>query len=326
MYKLIRKYIKCQKSLMSLCVVSLFFLQACNGDTDETVGGKSNITLDLRSAPVEIINNALLYVFDANANFHRRQLNVRQSGDILSTDMEVGPTGIWNLVLLSCKSDISGKIILPEYNGAMHLSPMWRTGLKAGGEFLEQTPELRYAPLMPTVIAANTTTQKDALLNRNVAKIRIILKEYGGFDEVNGSHAYAYAELLDVPTTLLWNGKLSLASSEISDKPLREYFVFDAEGKAAAIEFIIPADIEAQTFDPLTANKIRLKVSMPMNGLPFYGQSPVSIPSTDIPFIPVPNGIIEINLTFKGEPDTNLDVKVTAKEWEPYIDQTDIFN
>lgn len=323
--KIVGKYIRDREfrmllCLISACLISSVLFQACNqadGGSDDSDKTDAKLSLNLRSVPVEIMSNTAVYVFDQFANYHHKQLNLVQTGDVISTNMVANT---WDLVLLSCNTNISDKILLPNYGQAMSAAPMWKTALKTGGDFLNQMPELRYASLIPVVILPNVTTDKAASLNRNVAMVRIILKEYNGFDHIVGTHASAYAELLDVPTTLFWNGKLSTSPADISAKPLREYFVFDAAGKAKVIEFIIPADIDADSFNPATAHKVRLKVSMPINNLPFYGNSPV-----EIPFVPKPNGIIEVNLTFRGEPGTNLDVKITAKDWEPYINQTEEF-
>lgn len=323
--KIVGKYIRDREYRMLLCLVGIclassVLFQACDkaadDDTDKT---DAKLSMNMRAVPVEIMNNTAVYVFDQFANYHHKQLNLVQTGDVISTSM-VADT--WDLVLLSCNTDISDKILLPNYGQAMSSAPMWKTALKPGGNFLSQMPELRYASLIPVVILPNVTTDKEASLNRNVAKVRIILGDHNGFDTVVGTHVYAYAELLDVPTTLFWNGKLSTSPADISSKPLREYFNFNAAGVAEALEFIIPADIDADSFNPATAHKIRLKVSMPINNLPFYGLTADPI---EIPFVPKPNGIIEVNLTFRGEPNTNLDVKITAKEWEPYIDQTEQF-
>lgn len=321
--KIIGKYIRNRElrmllCLLTICLVSSALFQSCDkvdGDLDNSNKTDAKLSLNMRSVPAEIMSNTAVYVFDQFANYHHKQLNLVQAGDIISTNMVANT---WDLVLLSCNTDISDKILLPNYGQAMSTTPMWKTALKSGGEFLNQMPELRYASLIPVVIQPNIITEKSAVLNRNVAMVRVILKEHNGFDQVIGTHESAYAELLDVPTTLFWNGKLSTASADISSKPLREYFVFDATGKANVLEYIIPADIDADSFNPATAKKLRLKVSMPINNLPFHGNSPV-----EIPFVPKPNGIIEINLTFRGEPGTNLDVKITAKDWEPYINQTE---
>lgn len=322
--KIVGKYIRGREyrkllCLIGACLASSVLFQACDKAEDEPdKANDAQVTFNMRAVSAAIMNNTSLYVFDQSANYHHLQLNLTRVGDILSTEM-VADT--WDLVLLACNTDISNKILVPNYGQAMSSTPMWKTGLKTGGNFLDQTPELRYASLIPVVIVPNVTTSKTADLNRNVAMVRVILKEYNGFDPIVGTNNLAYAELLDVPTTLFWNGKLSTAPADISTKPMREYFEFDATGKAKVLEFIIPADIDADSFNPATAHKLRLKVCMPINNQPFHGKSPF-----EIPFVVKPNGIIEVSLTFRGEPDTNLDVKITAKDWEPYVDQTETFN
>lgn len=339
--KLAGKYIKNRKYMIhsfikGLSVIaSLMLFQACDS-SEEPVDTKSNLSLDMRSVPNDIADNSLLYVFDAASTYRYRQLNFnRDAGtDVWKTDMAVGQ---WNLVMLSCNTSLEGKIILPTPGQPMSSSPLWKTGLEPGGNYLADMPELRYAPVIstpiPTLIQANLTTTATATLNRAVAKIRILLEEYEGFDDgVIHGHTEAYVELEDVPTTLLWNGKVLF--SDISAKPMRKYFSFDpVTHKADTIEFIIPADIDAATFDPATAHQMRVKVSMPIGGQSFLGKSPFKIPFVsvpaqpgDIPYVPKPNGIIEIKLKFRGEPNTKLDVKVTVKEWEGSIDEEKTFN
>lgn len=325
--KIVGKYLKDHKCriqlcISGLCIASLMLFQACD-DVIEDKDREANVSLDMRAVSVDVMSNISLYAFDDNYKFHHEQLNlIDKSNNVLFTYMDAGP---WNLVMLGCNTNIytgNSKVIPPVYGMPMSSSPMWQTKLKPGGEFLDETPELRYAPI-PVVITANQDIHKNATLNRNVAMVRVILENHDGFDEVNATNSHhAYVDLLDVQTKLFWNGKLSQDPLDISDKPLRKYFVFNAAQVADVVEFIIPADIDAVESDknnPAT-HKLRLKASMPINGEDFYGDSPF-----EIPFVPLPNGIIEIYLTFKGEPNTKLDVKVTVKDWGPYIYQTGTF-
>lgn len=313
-----------------LALSASLLLHSCSNDDqlEPNSGQKSALTMDMRSVSANLLNNSQLYVFNTSGNFVKKQLNVFKSGDELTTNMNVGT---WDLVLLSNTEDISGLITPPPPAGAMSSSPMWQTKLLPGGNFLSQAPaELRYAPIPNTLIQLNTQIRKTAELNRNVSKIRVILKSHTGFDPVAaGLSTSAYVELLDVPTTLNWEGKLypTRDNPTVSPKPLREYLKFDASQKADPIDFIVPAHRGTDAFTAVgmptdtTRHKLKLRACMLLNGVPFYGKGAV-----EIPFVPKVNRIVQVNLTFRGEPDTELDIKVTVKDWEPYINQDETFN
>lgn len=310
--------------------VLLLLSSGCNNDNiaEEEEPSTTNVTMTLKSGTNPLfMSNAAIYVFTNDNKFLRKQLNVTRKDNTLHTYM---PVGTWNLALLTCNTNIDGKVILPPYNGA-NTYPMWRTELIApANEFLSQTPsELRFASLPNTTIVENNTTKKAATLNRNVAKIQVILKEYNGFDPVNpgSNNTYAFVDLLDVPTTLDWTGGYypSKTNPENSgNKPIREYINFDTALKADTVNFYVPAHrgidaFEAQHNDT-TTHKLRLRMSMPLKGQSYYGKTPV-----EISFVPKINRIIQLKVTFRGEPDTNLDVKVTVKDWEDPIDQHEEF-
>ncbi|MFC4673764.1 FimB/Mfa2 family fimbrial subunit [Dysgonomonas termitidis] len=316
--------------LTFIVLAFMLFLQGCTGEdvmrmNQRQDDGESNLSMQTKSLPVELINNSHLYVFDEDRKFVKEQFNVNKAGDKLSTTM---PVGEWNLVLFSCDTDISGQLNLP-YGGDIDTSPMWETKLIApANQFLSQTPaELSYAPIFNTEIQQGVTTYKNASLNRNVAKIQVILEEYTGFGNiVAGTNPFAFVELLDAPTTLAWSGKYlpTRDAPYKSDKPIREYFNFNNELKADTVDFIVPAHRGDDAFDAThsdtTHHKLRLRASMPLNNASYYGKTPIVIP-----FVPKINRIVQVVLKFRGEPDTDLDVKVTVKDWETSIDQDIIF-
>lgn len=295
----------------------LINLSSCNEDNVQQ-SRTSDFSLQMQLIPQELINNMHLYVFDNPGKcFVRKQLNIDRVENKLITIMEEGN---WNLVLFSCENNIIDKVTLPGVGGSIKDYPMWKTPLNSTGEFLEQTPEIRYATIFPATILANQKNTESVVLNRNVAKVQVILKEYSGFDSVTGNNVLAYAELLEVPTTIMWDGRLSADPADISDKPLREYFQFNNENIADTLNFIVPAHRDDELSETFT-HKLKLKLSMPLGGNAFHGKTPV-----DISFIPKPNTIIRLFVTFRGEPDTSLDIKVSVKEWEDYILQTEEFN
>lgn len=327
-------FLKTCMTLFFLTFIVLLLMLLLEGCTDSNImqinqkqeDGQSNLSMQMKSVPAELINNSRLYVFDEYSQFVKEQFNIDKSGDKLSTTMTVGK---WNLILLSCNTDISGELMIP-YGGNIENSPMWETKLIApANQFLSQTPaELSYAPIFNTQIQQGITTYKNASLNRNVAKIQVILEEYTGFGNiVAGTNPLAFVELLDVPTTLAWSGKYlpTRDTPYLSDKPIREYFNFNSELKADTVDFIVPAhrgdDAFAATHSDTTHHKLRLRASMPLNNTSYYGKTPI-----EIPFVPKINRIVQVVLKFRGEPDTNLDVKVTVKDWEDFINQEITFD
>lgn len=313
------KYIIIKKLVFCISLSLSLFMPSCSQDeNDNSQSVTSGFSLQMKSIPSGILNNTHLYVFNnPEKHFVRKQLNISKLDDRLTTIME---EGYWNLVLLSCDKDISEHITLPAVGGNVGDYPMWTTPTDDTGNYLEQTPEIRYATLFPIRIEADQKTTESTVLNRNVAKIQVILKEYSGFDEITGNHhPLAYAELLDVPTTIMWDGKLSTSPANISSKPIREYLEFDNDGIADTLNFVVPAHKGNTASDTIT-HKLRLKMSMPIEGNSFHGKTPV-----DLSFAPRPNSIIRLFVTFRGEPNTSLDIKVSVKDWEDYITQTEEF-
>lgn len=303
----------------------IFAFQSCgnNNEIIDSIDDPSSTTsLNLRFASASnFVDNALLYAFNSTKQFQYKLLNVNKTEDNLSTSMAVGN---WNIVLLSSDSDIENSIMLPSFNGSMSASKMWETPLNTNGNFLTEPPEeLRYASFLNTDIFSNTITYiRNAKLNRCVGKIRVILNHSGFGNIPVGQSTTDYIELQDVPTTLSWESKFlpNATTPTVSSKPLRNYLKFDATGKADTINFIVPAHMGTDATD-ITTHKVKMKACMMLGGNPFIGKGVVTIP-----FYPEPNQIVEVNLTFRGEPDALLDIKVKVKEWETEILQDENIN
>ncbi|MFV0419701.1 MAG: FimB/Mfa2 family fimbrial subunit [Dysgonomonas sp.] len=319
-------------SLSFALLLSLLFLSGCSNDSESENSGKQennegNLSMNLKSLSSDLIDNSMLYVFKENNDFVKRQWNLVRSGNKISTSMDVGK---WGLVLLSCNTDISNDIT-PPYGANRIGSKMWETKLK-DANFLSQTPaELRYAFIDDVNIVADGNESKNATLNRNVGKIQIILEEYSGFSNINpGVNNYAFVELIDVPTTLGWDGKYlpSRDNPTTSPKPIRENFNFvnkNSQMVADTVNFIVPAHRGNDAFDPIHADttkyKLKLRVSMPLNNASYFGKTPIEIPIT-----PKINRIVQVGLKFRGEPDAELDVKVTVKDWAGDVIQNETFD
>ncbi|MBK5719721.1 FimB/Mfa2 family fimbrial subunit [Dysgonomonas sp. Marseille-P4677] len=322
-------------SVFVICILLLLF-SACDSDkiadVDMDEPSESNVTMVFKAGTNSLfMENTSIYVFTNTDKFVEKKLNVNVTDNKLSTYM---PVGTWNLALLTCDESLAGKIILPPYAGASSC-PMWKTGFTDHTEeFLSQAPaELRYDSLLNTVITENMQTRKQATLNRNVAKIQVILKKYTGFDEIDlGKNDFAFVDLLEVPTTLNWRGEYypnKTNPDNSGNKPIREYFNFKSklvggveELVADTIDYIIPAHRGSDAFAThhidTTTHKLKLQISMPLKGTSYFGKTRTPI---EISYVPKINRIIQLTVTFRGEPDTYLDVKVGVKDWEDPIKQ-----
>ncbi|MBB4035324.1 hypothetical protein GGR21_001213 [Dysgonomonas hofstadii] len=312
------------KACMKVIILTLLLLlSGCDGDkvTDEDDSSQPapNVTMSLKSGSNPVfMSNALIYVFRNNDQFVERKWNVTKNGNVLSTYMNVGT---WNLVLLTCDKDIQGDIILPPYGGD-NSNPMWKTEYTTPAEeFLSQTPaELRYASLPGVVITETDKREVQATLDRNVAKIQVILEEYSGFDNITAGvkDNNAFVDLLSVPTTLNWAGGYYPDKDNPDNSgntPIREYlnFKYDTNNELVAdtVNFIVPAHRGLDALD-ITTHKLRFKISMPLKGESYFGKTETPI---EISHVPKVNSIIQLKLNFRGEPGTNLDLKVTVKDW-----------
>lgn len=319
-----------------LLIVALSFSNCDRNSIDPEEPGESTLSFQMRGVGLEqFVPNTDIYMFDAHHLFVEKKLNVSREGNKLYTNVAVGT---WNIVLLTCDRDISENISVPIPTSLMAEAPMWQTPITPDGKFLSQAPaELRYGSLPDVVIKKEEETHENTLLYRNVAKLQVILKSYDGFEKITETNkAMAYAELLGVPTTLAWNGKLhpDKNSPTISDKPMRENFTFDDKGVADTLNFIVPAHRGSDAFilekgilvrnpasTDTTTHKLKLRVSMPLGNQPYFGRSADGI---EIPYVPKVNSIIQVNVTFYGK--TSLDIKIGVKPWEDWIIQEETFN
>lgn len=308
-------------------------------DTDDSPAPNVTMTLKAGTDPV-FMKNASIYVFTDDDKYVGWKPNVKVNliDNILSTNM---PVGTWNLALLTCDVSLAGNAIASPYVGRIippavggnSNSPMWETGkyTDQAKQFLSQTPaELRFDSIKNAAISEGLVTKKQATLHRNVAKIQVIL-DYSAFDAITPANKnLAYAELLDVPTTLNWRGEYLPDKDHpynSGDVPIREYFNFkekivDGVMKLVAdpVDFIVPAHRGVDAFEAvhqdITAHKLRLRLSMPLNDQSYFGKSD---PPITISYVPKINRIIQLNVKFTGEADTKLDVKVTVKDWDSEI-------
>lgn len=325
-FKIVTRFLTA--TIVLLIAIILYACDDRNGiNTQESK--ESSMSLQMRSGNIEtFINNTNIYMFDANSNFVEKKLNVHRDLSLnqLTTNVRVGT---WDIVLLTCDQDISGNITVPAPTSPMASSIMWETKSENGN--LKQTPsEFRYVMLPDVDIQEDVTTHKSTLMFRNVAKIQVILKNYGGFDPITSSNdEMAYVELLEVPTKLTWDGNLypDQISPDYSSDPLKEFLTF-TNNVADTLNFYVPAHrgdafemsggqlVEKSNPTDTTEHMIKLRMSMPLDGIEFHGLSEDGI---DIPYAPKPNRIIQVFVNFFGT--TKLDIKVGVKPWDDWVIQ-----
>lgn len=320
-------------SLLTGCASDDVFVAGDTG-SKPTEAGKPEVefSMQLRGGVSQpYLDNALIYVFRDTDNYVERKRNIKVGTDRFTMRFKVGT---WNLALLSCDQNIESDIITPAYD-AVSSVPMWKTGFTDNtNAFLKQTPgELRFDMLKNVEIKENETTKTKTVLNRNVAKVQVILNPIGfdPFFPSNVRNDSAFVELLSVPTTLNWRGEYypsKNAPEHSGDVPIREYlYSTRSANKVDTVNFIIPAhrgtDAFAAVHKDTTNHKLRLRLCMPLNGQLFYGKTKVPVTISIAPKI---NRIIQLRVNFRAQIETELDVQVSVKDWEDPIYQDEVFD
>lgn len=246
-----------------------------------------------------------IYVFNGQVPkldfFHHKVLEVTRTPDFLKMKM---PQGNWNAVILSCnEANIHAHITKPEFNIVKSEMPMWVTQPING--ILPEIPQIRTALVDGLVISENITQNASAVLERNVAKVRIVLKDGVGF-RTDGSHTFS---LKKVPTTLSWSGSLypnkdtPTASAHPMTKSVR-LFSSQLEGhqQSDTIDFIIPAHKSLNANDT-TTHKIVLGMKLETLGSTIFEKE------VTIATVPKNNKVLLLNLTAKGGVEVSVDVE-----------------
>lgn len=301
---------------------------ACSCAADLGNVGKGNETLvsdgfqlRLQGVSSHIRDYTDLYVFyggTTNTNyFHHTPLNVVRTDNLLKTDM---PVGVWNVVLVGCnETDIRSLLISPAASPSRvrDALPMWRTIASSSSNILPDVPEIRTARLDGVSILEDQMTYAQASLQRNVAKVRVVLSDAVGFQEGAG-HTFS---LKDIPTTLSWGGALypDKANPEISSSPMTKSFQLRAAQAAGhlcsdTVDFIIPAHKSTSLADTST-HKIRLEVNLLASGGHTFSRE------FEVQRTPKDNRVLLLNLTANGA----VTLSTTIKDWARVV-SSDVFD
>lgn len=321
------------KAAVLVCSATLIpLLSSCLSEVNPGESQQGNIGLNTRTVPSSIMDNAVVYTFDKDEKYVGPLLNpVKEDSQIIS----YLPAAKWQLGIIAADgvniTAQDGFRRPPLPGGNMH-SPMWVLPVQTQNskEFLKEPPEILYVPIKDVDIQANQTThidENDARLFRNVAQVQFQVIEHTGFDALPQKpdfSEHAFIDLLNVPSTLTWEGKygrdtgtnaITVAKNASGLIPMRKNILFDKVGNemvADIVKFLVPAGVNDDN------HYLKFQISMPLANAPFYGKTetpqPISIPIQA-------NHIVLVKVIFSGEPDTDLDIKVTVKPWLK-VDQT----
>lgn len=296
--------------------IILIFILAflyCSCDDSSGWSGESSssrellLSFDAVSRSSAVSDNTDVYVFNSSNLFHHKVLNVVRTSESMTMNM---PAGTWNLVFVGClEQDIRQQLISPNTSAERPNLPMWRTTSKGDGTFPD-APEIRTALIDNLSITANTNQTATASLERNVAKIRVILDDGVGF-AIGSDNTVS---LKEVPTALSWDGSLypnkdNPAVGSMSDKQITLVSFTDKPGHVKSespVEFIIPAHKSKSSGD-VSTHKMKLAVKFKTLSSGTYFSKIVEVQT-----IPQCNQIVELHLTAKG----GIEIEVKVAEWE----------
>lgn len=261
-----------------------------------------------------------IYIFNGGTTspnyYHHTALNVERTDSLLKSDM---PVGTWNLVLVGCnEADIRSRLISPATINPLLRSklPMWRT-VASSSNLLPDVPEIRTALLDGVSIVEDGVTRVSASLERNVAKVRVVVSDAVGFQQ-GGGHTFS---LKDIPTTLSWDGSLypDKVNPEISGSPMTKNFELKATQAIGhlcsdTIDFIIPAHKSTSNTDT-TTHKIRLAVNLITSGGKNF------LKDFEVQRTPKDNTILLLCLTANGA----VTLSTTIKDWSKVV-SSDVFD
>lgn len=290
----------------------LLCLYSC-GD-DAVVEGY--VSSDASSPRVEVVlntsnvasNNSEIYVFNGQEPkldyYHHKVLNIERTPEYLKMKM---PEGQWNAVIVGCNEvNIHSLLNMPEFVGTKSQMPMWVT--QPANNLLPEVPQIRTALVDGLIIKEDRVENASATLDRNVAKVRVVLKDGVGF-KVGGQHNFL---LKKVPTSLSWDGSLhpNKNNPTISSLPMsKSVRLFAAEQaghqKSDTIDFIIPAHKSKSATDT-TTHKIVLGMKLTTIGSTVFEKDVI------INTVPKDNKVLLVNLTAKG----GVEVAIEVADWK----------
>lgn len=289
---------------------------SCTGkETDPEVSNiaenKTSIAFNFTKAPHsgELVSNAQVYLFDGDGpaahQFQKKVPSLTFGANSVSCQVEAGK---YDVALVTAESGLEGHIISPVRGSLRKDLKMWET--QPSGNILPAVPMLRTAIAQGVNVIANTSTTANAApLGRNVALVKVIITSASGLNAA-GTHTF---ELLDVPTTLNWDGGLypDKNNPAVSSVPMKGNFTISnapmGMQKSDTLKFVIPAHkgIDYLSANPtdVTTKHLRFNVNLEQVGGGHFVRRGISIQN-----VHRANGILLVRLEVKGELTVNSEI------------------
>ena len=309
------------RSLLLAGLVSLFIQFSCTREpgsdpTDPPVYDGNNLSLDTRSVPVDISNNARVYTFTGNGNnntlgnYDGQITSITRSINDLRMQVKVGT---WDVALVTAPTASAAGLnsLTPPTAGASGGTSAMFTLAPSGGN-LPSAPELMTAYVDEQTIVADGNHTASTSFARNVAMVRLVIKEAKGLD-ISQRHTLS---LNNVATTLSWEGKLlpSRTSPTVSATAMTGTVgvttLPSGIQQSDTLTFLVPAhrgsDFLSSTPADTTTRKMSVSVSLPLISGGNYVNTNV-----EIPYTPKANKILLVNLLVKGL----IEVESSILDW-----------
>ncbi|WP_165043584.1 FimB/Mfa2 family fimbrial subunit [Dysgonomonas sp. ZJ709] len=279
--------------------------------------GTKGLQINLFNVSDNIRDYSEVYVFngeDPNTNFFHHKIlnnNIERTSESLKMTTAVGK---WNFVLVACSEmDIRSRLTPPTASFIRSNTPMWVT--QPSGGILPDVPEIRVATINGITITEDTYETAEAILERNVAKVRVVLADGVGFKTGAGT-----VSLKNVPTSLSWDGSLfPNKNTPTVGVPMTKTFAISNSPSISGhqvsdtIDFIIPAHKSTSASD-FSTHLITVQVNLKTAGSTDF------IKEVVVPIPPKNNKILLVSLTAKG----GVEVKVDVKDWATVVSNEDV--
>lgn len=273
---------------------------------------ETSIAFNFTKSPhsVDLVRNAEVYLFDGDGpaahQFQKKVPSLTRGANSVSCQVDAGK---YDVALITAESSLEGRLISPVRGSLRKNLKMWET--KPAGGVLPPVPMLRTAVTQGVNVAPNTSTTANAApLGRNVALVKVIITSAGGLNTA-GTHTF---ELLDVPTTLNWDGGLypDKDNPAVSSVPMKGNFTVTSNSatglqKSDTLKFVIPAhkgtDYLSSNPTDVTTKHLRFNVNLEQVGGGHFIRNGVSIQN-----VHRANGILLVRLEVKGELTVNSEI------------------
>ena len=308
------------RSLLGACLVSVFMFFSCARENTDPLtpggngGGGNNLSLDTRTVPIAVANNARVYMFTGGTsntlgNYNHQILNITRSANDLRM---IARAGTWDIALLSAEtaSDLNN-VIAPTAGTAGGSQKMFE--LAPSGGNLPSAPDLLTAYIDEQVIIADADNTASTSFAHNMAKVQLTIVDAKGLVTTANAHTIS---LGNVPTTLAWDGKLypSKTNPTVSTtKMTGSVTVSNVAGglqESSMLTFLVPAhrgtDFLAANPIDTTTSKLTVSVNLPLSGGGSYLKSDVVIPK-----VPRAGQILNVRLLIQGE----LTIESNILDW-----------